>query len=80
MFLMKGRSTYRKVMGLISKNPRLMILDTMKVLLSSKQMNGCQGDGYLSVGAQMAPQKSQWLVLRIGGTNSSIVGLLILCS
>ena len=37
--------------------------------LFSKRVNWCQGDGYSSVGARTAPLNSQWLVLRIGGTD-----------
>ena len=32
-------------------------LDTMKVLYASKQVNGCQKDGFSSVGAQMGALK-----------------------
>ena len=34
-----------------------MIVDTMNVLFVSKQVNGCQGDGFSSVGARMGTLK-----------------------
>ena len=43
----------RKAVLLIVKNHRLMIVDTIEVLLYSKRVSGCQGDSYLSMGAYM---------------------------
>ena len=37
--------------------------------LFSKWVNRCQGDSFSSMGARMAPLNSQWLVLRICGTD-----------
>ena len=46
-------------------------MDTMKVLLIlfSKQVNWYQVDGFQEWVHVLAPLNSQWLVLRIGGTD-----------
>ena len=46
--------------------------------MSSKQMNGCQVDGFSSIGIGYYKTRNGCMVLRIDGINSSIVGLLIL--
>ena len=60
----------RKARVMDIKRLQLTILDTLKVLyLFSKRVYRCQGDGFLSMGAQTAPLNSHWLVLRIGGAD-----------
>ena len=59
------------------------ILHTLKVLatyLSSKQVNGCQGDGFSSVGARMGTITHNGWYLGLVAPVSSIVGLLSLYS
>ena len=45
------------------------ILDTMKILLSSKRVNEYQGDGFQVWAHKWVPFNLQWLVLRISDTN-----------
>ena len=57
---------------------RATILDIMKVL--SKQVNGCQGDGFSSVGAQTRCHKicNGYMVTGLVAPISCIAGLLTL--